>query len=151
FYDGEVDALEPFSHLEVTEDVRHSWFAGHGGGRHPWEGETSPAYRPGGERYTYAKAARYKGRVVQLGPLADLVVSGDPLITSLFKAEGPNTWLRQFTRIHRPIVVLREMRRTVAELIRHLGEPTHIRSGPRADADGYGLINAARGSLGHWV
>src|SRR5215475_4433580 len=72
-------------------------------------------------------------------------------MTSFFKAEGPNTWLRQLTRLHRPVAVLQLMRRTVMELIEHLAEPTFIRSEPRAEADGYGFINASRGSLGHWI
>jgi uptake hydrogenase large subunit len=43
------------------------------------------------------------------------------------------------------------MRRTVTELIERLSEPTRIKSEASANADGYGMINAARGSLGHWV
>jgi uptake hydrogenase large subunit len=39
----------------------------------------------------------------------------------------------------------------VVELSEHLGDPTLMPSAPRMDADGYGLINASRGSLGHWV
>jgi hydrogenase large subunit len=151
FYDGETNTIEPFSHAQIAEHVRHSWFIDPGGGRHPWDGETRPEYRPDGHQYTYGKAPRYQDRVVQLGPLSDLVIAGDPLLTSFFKSEGPNTWLRQFTRFHRPVLVLRAMRRTVTELIERLGEPTHIKSEASAHSDGYGLINAARGSLGHWV
>jgi hydrogenase large subunit len=151
FYDGRTGTIEPFSHLHIAEHVRHSWFSDPGGGRHPWEGRTRPEYTAGGDRYSYAKAPRYKDRVVQLGPLADLVIAGDPLITSCFEAEGPCTWLRQFTRLHRPVSVLRAMRRTVAELLEHVDEPTFLESEPKADADGYGFVNAARGSLGHWV
>jgi Ni,Fe-hydrogenase I large subunit len=66
----------------------------YGGGRHPWEGETIPDYQPDSDRYSFAKAPRYRGKVVQLGPLAEFVIAGDPLITSFFKAEGPNTWLQ---------------------------------------------------------
>src|SRR5262245_58542783 len=151
FYDGETNQVEPFSHLDVSEHVRHSWFVDPGGGRHPWESQTQPEYQAKSDRYSYAKAPRYKDRVVQLGPLSDLVIAGDPLISSFFRAEGPNTWLRQFTRLHRPVLVLQAMRRTVAELIGNLGAPTFLRSEPKADADGYGFINAARGSLGHWL
>jgi hydrogenase large subunit len=38
FYDAETNELSPFSHLEITEHVRHSWFMDYGGGRHPWKG-----------------------------------------------------------------------------------------------------------------
>ena len=77
-----------------------------------------PARPAGGPQYSYAKATRYDDRVVQLGPLADLVVGRDPLITSLFHAQGPNTWLRQFARFHRPVQVLESMRQTLHELER---------------------------------
>ena len=43
------------------------------------------------------------------------------------------------------------MRRTVRELREHVHEPTLVRSEPKPNADGCGLINAARGSLGHWI
>ena len=99
-------------------------------------------------QYSYAKATRYDDRVVQLGPLSDLVVGRDPLITSLFDAHGPNTWLRQFARFHRPVQVLASMRQTLNELDAHRDEPTYESAETKNDRDGYGLINAARGSLG---
>jgi len=151
FYDGETRQVEEFSHEHISEHLRYSWFVDHGGGRHPWESNTKPDYRQDGEAYSFAKATRYKNKVMQLGPLADLVVAGDPLITSFFEQEGSNTWLRQFNRFHRPVVLLQQMHRTVNDLIDHLGEPTFIKAEPQKDVDGYGLINAARGSLGHWV
>jgi uptake hydrogenase large subunit len=91
FYNGETGEIEAFSHLDISEHVRYSWFADPGGGRHPWESQTTPEYMTAGEPYSYVKAPRYRGRVVQLGPLADLVIAGEPLMTSFFKAEGPNT------------------------------------------------------------
>ena len=151
FYNAETGAVERFSHLEIAEHVRYSWFVDPGGGRHPWEGETRPNYQPTGEQYSFAKASRYKDCVVQLGPLSDLVIARDPLITSFFETEGPNTWLRQLTRFHRPVSVLQQMRHTIEELLGNLGEPAFVKSEPVMDADGYSLVNASRGSLGHWV
>ena len=151
FYDGESKRIEPFCEGKISEDVSHAWYLDPGRPCHPWDSRTVPARRAGGPQYSYAKATRYDDRVVQLGPLADLVVGCDPLITSLFQAQGPNTWLRQFARFHRPVRVLESMRQTVHELSAHLGEPTFEPCDPKRDGDGYGLINAARGSLGHWV
>ena len=129
FYDAETNEISPFSHLEITEHVRHSWFKDYGGGRHPWDEETTPEYLPDSDKYSFAKAPRYNGKVVQLGPLAELVIAGDPLITSFFRAEGPNTWLRQFVRLHRPVAVLRQMRKHVTDLIANIDEPTFVKSG----------------------
>jgi hydrogenase large subunit len=79
------------------------------------------------------------------------VIAEDPLLTSFFQAEGANTWLRQFTRLSRPVSLLHQMRRTIMELQQQIDEPTFIKSAPEAEGEGCGLINAARGSLGHWV
>jgi uptake hydrogenase large subunit len=150
FYDGEHGTIEPFSHHSVAEHLRFAKLADPGGARHPWDSDTIPDDTPG-EAYSYAKATRYNDHVVQLGPLADLVLAGDPLIRSLFAAEGATTWLRQFTRLHRPVATLEAMRQTVSELRAHLDEPTFVRFDTPPDGDGFGAVNAARGSLGHWV
>jgi hydrogenase large subunit len=151
FYVGETGKVEPFDHHNVLEHVRHSWFVDYGGGRHPWQGETLPDYRPEGPGYSYVKAPRYGDRVVQVGPLADLVVGGDPLMTDLFQRRGASTWLRQFARLHRPVITLAAMRAHVEELLARIAEPVLVKNVLGADGDGYGLINAARGALGHWV
>ena len=148
-YDGTREAIEPFRQELVSEHLRFSRFADPGAPRHPWESATIPEEGP--EGYSYAKATRYGDRVVQLGPLADLVLAGDALVTSLLHEHGADTWLRQFTRLHRPVATFQDMRETVRQLRTHLDEPTFIRSQPQADGDGFGAINAARGSLGHWV
>ena len=115
FYDGEEQTIEPFSHLSVAEHMRHSQLADPGSARHPWDSQTAPDdSRP--EAYSLAKATRYDDHVVQLGPLADLVLSGDPLIRSMLDAQGAGTWLRQFTRLHRPVATLQAMRETVDDL-----------------------------------
>jgi uptake hydrogenase large subunit len=85
FYDGQKHQIEPFDQRQIAEHVRYSWFIDYGDGRHPWDGETQPDYQPDGDRYTYAKAPRYHNQVVQLGPLADMVIAGDPLLTSFFQ------------------------------------------------------------------
>ena len=150
FYDGETGTITAFSHWQVAEHMRYSRLADPGAPRHPWESETRPDDTRE-ESYSLAKATRYDDRVVQLGPLSDLVLAGDPLTRSLLEVQGPSTWLRQFTRLHRPVAALREMRRTVGELRADLAEPTYVPAEPRPDGDGFGAINAARGSLGHWV
>jgi uptake hydrogenase large subunit len=151
FYNSDTEQIEPFYQEEISEDLRYSWFVDNGDERHPFNSETIPDYKPDADCYSFAKATRYKDRVVQLGPLSDMVIAGDPLISSFYKAEGSNTWLRQFTRLHRPVILLYEMRKTIMELLKQIGEPTYFKTIPKEDGDGYGLINAARGSLGHWV
>src|SRR5262249_5006460 len=145
FYDGTQETIEPFRQELVSEHLRFSRMADPGEPRHPWESATIPEERA--EAYSYAKATRCGDHVVQLGPLADLVLAGDPLITSLLHEHGADTWLRQFTRLHRPVATFQDMRETVSQLRAHIDEPTFVRSEALADGDGFGAINAARGSL----
>jgi len=150
FYDGENGTVEPFSHWSVSEHLRYSKFVDPGSARHPWDSDTVPDDTPG-EAYSLAKATRYDDHVVQLGPLADMLLAGDPLIRSMFQDQGAGTWLRQFARLHRPVGTLQAMRETVNELRANLDEPTFVPHEPQPDGDGFGAINAARGSLAHWV
>jgi hydrogenase large subunit len=150
-YDGDSRAIEPFSHLDVVEDVRHAWFVDTKNPVHPSASVTEPAYERGGDRYTFVKGTRYRDRVVQLGPISELIVAGDALITSFYEKEGTSTWLRQFARLHRTAWLLEDMKACVLELLHGLREPTHLEAPTKSEGTGCGFVNAARGSLGHWV
>jgi len=145
--------LIDFDHQLIQEHVKHSWFYLYEGGKHPYDGETQPNYMPDSHRYTWAKAPRYNDEVVQTGPLAELVIDGDPLLTSLLHKEGDNTWLRQFARFHRPVRMLKQLADNCQQIMRRAGEPhiNPLQDSQRQDGDGYGLVQAARGALGHWV
>ncbi|OHX36222.1 hydrogenase [Methylomonas sp. LWB] len=153
FYDGDTGRIAELDQALINEHVRHSWFRPYSGGRHPWQGETIPDYQPGSDRYTWAKAPRYADKVVQTGPLAELLIGGDALIADLYATEGGNAWLRQFARVRRIAYELAQAERHLHELAEHLGEP-HIANPAKhaeIDGEGYGLIMAARGALGHWL
>lgn len=153
FFNADSGQVEPLDQQRINEHVRHSWFLPYAGGRHPWEGETIPDYQPGGDRYTWAKAPRYDDKVVQTGPLAELRIAGEALITDLLTQEGDNTWLRQFARLRRTAHGLKEMTAIVEELKGWLDQPhfvdPQITTWP--DGEGHGLVEAARGALGHWL
>jgi Ni,Fe-hydrogenase I large subunit len=153
FLNGETGEIEPFDQAEITEHVRYSWFQPYAGGRHPFRGQTVPDYQPHSDRYSWCKAPRYRDRVVQTGPLAELLIDGEPLIRSLYAAEGGNAWLRQFARLRRTSLLLLKMRETLRELAAHLQDPHIASSAPQdiPDGEGCGLVTAARGALGHWV
>jgi len=150
FRDASTGAPEPFDHRLVAEHIKHSWYADDGRARHPWEGETLPEYVTGRAAYTWAKAPRYRGRVCEVGPLADLYHDGDALIRHLVDVEGSNAFARQFARLHRPARTLGLLRRTVGELFSDLGEPFLVPATP-GDGEGVGMVGAARGGLAHWV
>lgn len=150
---GRIEALDQ---AQIAEHVRHSWFRPYPGGdasRHPFEGETIPDYRPQSDRYTWSKAPRYADKVMQTGPLAELIIGGDKLLTDLNAREGSGAWLRQFARVRRIAHEIVQARATIDQLARHLEEPHFINppAGSEVDGQGYGLVMAARGALGHWV
>lgn len=152
FYNAQQRQVEAFDQGQIEEHVRHSWFKPYAGGKHPWMGETIPDFQPESDRYTWAKAPRYGQHVVQTGPLAELLIDGEPLINSLHAQEEGNAWLRQFARIRRTAYTLGYMRNTVRELMANLKEPHILHTKvTEQDGDGYGLVAAARGGLGHWV
>ncbi|MBL1257165.1 nickel-dependent hydrogenase large subunit [Methylocystis sp. Sn-Cys] len=151
FYDGETGTIAPLDQTQINEHVRHSWFRHYEGGRHPWNGETIPNYEPGGDRYTWSKAPRYGEKVVQTGPLAELLIGGDPLIASLNALEGGGAWLRQFARARRIAHEFLHARRMLDQLAADLAGEHFIPPANESDGDGYGLIMAARGALGHWI
>jgi hydrogenase large subunit len=151
FYNARSGRIETFSSGGVKEHLRYSWYDGQDGGYHPWEGDTIPNYAPDSEKYSWAKAPRYKDTVVEVGPLAELVVAGDPLITDFFRQEGSNAWLRQFSRLHRPVVTMQLMREMIRETLTNINEPFYQEPSKLGDGEGEGLIQAARGCLGHWI
>ena len=122
-YHADGGRLDTFAPEHINEHVRHSWYRPYPGGRHPFQGETVPDYQPDTDRYTWAKAPRYGDKVVQTGPLAELRIAGDPLISDLLAREGDNTWLRQFARLRRTGLTLHFMKAHLAELGRQLGTP----------------------------
>ncbi len=153
FRNGDTGLVEPLDHMQITEHVGHSWFLGYPGGRHPWQGETIPDYQPSQERYSWAKAPRYRDKVVQTGPLAELSIAGDPLILDLLQTEGDNTWLRQFARLRRAAWTIRALSQELQALASVLQEPHYLDPGIDVwpDGESYGLVEAARGALGHWM
>ncbi len=144
--------VEAFDQAQIAEHVAHSWFNGYQGGKHPFDGVTHP-YATGneGERYSWAKAPRYRDLPAETGPLAEMVIAGHPLFTDLVEKGGPNVLVRQLARLTRPTTLLPAMKTWLAELAaspndRFYNPPAALESG-----EGFGLTEATRGALGHWV
>ena len=152
-HDATQRKTSPLDPSLITEHVRHSWYRPYAGGKHPWDGETVPDFQPGTDRYTWAKAPRYEDKVMQTGPLAELVIGGDRLINDLLENLGSSAWLRQFSRVHHCAVQLFRARQTLKELASRIDEAHFISPNKNNEVDGQGcgMIMAARGALGHWV
>lgn len=143
---------QSFDQAQVAEDVASSWYADYQGGRHPFDGETDPhATGADGKKYSWSKAPRYGGQPAETGPLAERIVGGDSLFCDLLRRDGANLVNRQLARLTRPATLLPAMEVWLEEMIAHLDQPYYEPVPPIQDGRGFGLIEAARGALGHWV
>ncbi len=138
-----------FDPAKIVEDTAHSWFEG-SGPKHPSVGNTIP-YATGkeGRRYSWAKAPRYDGLPAETGPLADMVVSGDPLFCEMVAAHGGSVFVRQLARLVRPAKLLPAASVWLAEMA--ADGPFYRQPAALVEGEGCGLTHAARGALGHWV
>lgn len=143
-------ALEPLDTAAVREDAARAWFA-ESAVLHPAHGHTEPvADKPGA--YTWNKAPRLGGRVVETGAIARQLAAGQPLVRALAGAEatgGGNVFTRVMARALETAVVLPQVERWLAALVPR--EP-FVSAAPLPDEGAAeGLAEAARGALGHWI
>lgn len=142
----------PFDQSHVAEHVASSWYADYPGGRHPFDGETDPqATGADGKKYSWSKAPRYADLPAETGPLAERIVAGDPLFCDMLQRDGANLVIRQLARLTRPATLLPAMETWLEEMISHIDQPYYQPVEPIQEGRGAGLIEAARGALGHWV
>ena len=145
----EVSTFEP---SKITEDVSHSWYEQGSDPAHPFTGRTKPyASGQSGQLYSWIKAPRYDGEVAETGPLAEMVVDGNPLFTDMIRRNGPNVLVRELARLVRPAYLLRPMTTWVNELLARHEESFYHSVTTIPDGEGAGLMQAARGALGHWL
>ncbi|MBF0120909.1 MAG: nickel-dependent hydrogenase large subunit [Desulfobacterales bacterium] len=142
--------IEEFNHEKISESLAYSWFKDNNRDEHPFQGETR-AYATGKEskKYSWAKAPRYKGIPAETGPLSEKIISGNPLFYDLIKHKGPNVFIRELSRLVRVAETIPIMEKYLHE-ISH-SEPFYLSPKNIVDGEGFGLINVARGALGHWV
>lgn len=142
---GKSSGLDP---ALIREDLSHSWMVQRGNPRHPYEGVTEPD-ADAGDGYTWCKAPRLDGRVVEVGALARQVVDGQALLRDLVGRSRGNVRNRVIARLLEIACVVVAMEGWVREL--QPGEPFCNHAPLPKEATGCGMIEAARGSLGHWL
>lgn len=152
--------LRRFEPNKITEEVEYSWFED-SGALHPYDGQTVPSREKAGA-YSWVKAPRYAGEVMEVGPLARILTayaSGNRSVQ-----QQVNALLARFNASPSALdsVLGRHAARAiecrlVAEQIRSWvlqlkpGEPTFADFTLDVTSRGMGLHEAPRGALGHWV
>jgi quinone-reactive Ni/Fe-hydrogenase large subunit len=178
---GDLSHVVPFDQRKITEDVTHSWYAGstvrhpYEGVTEPEytglnRGADGVAYLKTSGKYSWIKSPTYDGQRVETGPLARLLVgyaAGNPAIRSqvdsflkaghfpasvLFSTVG-----RTAARCVETLIIADAMTSWLAQLQQNAATGNLATWTPydfgqvSADARGYGLWEAPRGTLGHWV
>lgn len=131
---------------KITEDVTFSWFE---------ETDVSPfksstrAFPKKENAYSWSKSPRYQGHPVEVGPLSRMIVNGNPFLSSIFKKSGSNVYSRTLARLCEAVILTHR----IGEWIRQVNPDESFYNKPQRikKTDGVGLIEAARGALGHWV
>jgi hydrogenase large subunit len=141
-------SLQPVDLGQITEDATCAWLHDEAPARHPWQGSTQPDADKAGA-YTWNKAPRLGGQVVETGAIARQLCSGNPLVQDLVTRHGSSVYTRVMARLLEMARILPLMEQWVAAL--QSGQPWHIDTPLPERAQAVGLVEAARGALGHWL
>jgi Ni,Fe-hydrogenase I large subunit len=133
---------------QITEDARHAWLAESNAVLHPSQGITLPDIdKPGA--YTWNKAPRLNGRVVETGALARQLADANPLVRAMWAKNGGNVVTRVLARsieLARLVIWTEQALRAIQP-----DAPCSAEAVLPDESDSFGLCEAARGSLGHWL
>ncbi len=145
FAKGQVLPLDPQG---VSEDLSHAWLEHRSAARHPFDGITIPD-ADAADGYTWCKAPRLNGQVMEVGAIARQLVDGNLLIRDMVTRKGGSVHTRVVSRLLEIARIVPLMEQWVGAL--RPGESFHAREPMPDEAQGVGLIEAARGALGHWL
>ncbi len=178
---GDLGSYQPLDQRKIVEDVTHSWYEGGkplhpydgqtipnytGFGRK----ENGIAYLDTDKKYSWIKAPVYDDTRMEVGPLARMVVgvaAGDARITKyvtnfLKRGNLPTSVL--FSTVGRTAARAIETELMADAIFEWVDElAANVAAGDHStwtefdfakvskDAKGYGMAEAPRGALGHWV
>ncbi|MEX0339476.1 MAG: nickel-dependent hydrogenase large subunit [Arenibacterium sp.] len=141
--DGAVSEVDT-SH--IREELGHAWMLGPDA--HPSEGATHPDERMSAPAYSWCKAPRFGGQVIETGAFARQVVDGHPGARDL-ATHGSSVLARVAGRLLEVARTQLLLEKWVADLqpeARFIDKVVLPSEG-----SGEGLVEAARGALGHWI
>lgn len=158
FIEGKLSNLDQ---KQIKEEVFYSKYSSPTG-LHPFDGETTPDPKKP-NAYTWVKAARYETKPMEVGPLARMAVthlSGKrPEVSKLVKntlslLHADESILfsvlgRHACRALELKVVAEQVEKWLLEL--KPNEPTNTPYEVPKRGEGFGLTEAQRGALGHWI
>ncbi|MHB8170413.1 MAG: nickel-dependent hydrogenase large subunit [Thermincolia bacterium] len=125
---------------KIKEHLRYSWYQ-QAAPSHPKQGESNPELNKK-DAYSWVKAPRYDGKPYDTGPLSRMWAIGK-------YRKGFSTMDRIQARVLETKIIVDLMRQWYQELNPHedIFQPYEI---PK-EGEGFGLTEAMRGALGHWI
>jgi len=176
-----LQAFDPGKIAEFITSSWYAYPDGDKAGRHPWNGETNPRYTgptppyqhlSDNPKYTWCKAPRYDGKAMQVGPNARLLVAyaqghaatvtllDDALRKlGLMPSQLNSTLGRTLGRALESLLMARRMTETFSKFVEGIRQGDVSTFNPERwepdswpkSAQGVGFVEAARGTLSHWV
>jgi hydrogenase large subunit len=166
---------DPYFKDNVTESIARSWYDGDWT-KHPFEEDTVPKYTKfdDSKKYSWVKAPRFEGKVMQVGPLAQVLAgyalgheptkrwadktletAGSVARMKLTPAVLHSTLGRHAARMIRTCVISEMAKKHWQLLAENIGkgdtaifnEPVF----PKGEQRGFGFHEAPRGTLSHWI
>ncbi|MEQ8825385.1 MAG: nickel-dependent hydrogenase large subunit [Filomicrobium sp.] len=144
----DADEVRTLNAELIHEDSSHAWYVPAPKPKAPFDGATLPDIDQT-DGYSWCKAPRLGGSVMEVGALARQAIAQHPLIDDLVRIGGSNVHARIVARLLEIACVVLEMQNWAWQLEPDESFCDHGTM-PR-DAIGVGLTEAARGSLGHWL
>lgn len=140
-------ASAPLDVNAILEHTASSWFGDRAAP--PLHATTTPSMA-NDAAYSWAKAPRYAGAPMETGAFARQLISEHPLIQACWLADGGSSVRgRVLARLIEVALLTHAMTGWLREL--RLKEPFCGPSTLPEDGTGIGLVEAARGALGHWL
>ncbi len=133
--------VQPVDVNAIAEQVNYSWYADSTNNLKPAGGSTVPQYPKAGA-YSWLKAPRYNGTPYETGPLARMWANGD-------YQNGVSVMDRHAARAYEALKVAQAMSTWVGQLV--VGQASSVTARVPVSATAYGLTEAPRGAIGHWV
>jgi Ni,Fe-hydrogenase I large subunit len=155
-FDGQLSNVQSLDQSKITEDVKHSWLQDEAA-KHPSQMDTVFNLDKEGA-YSFLKAPRYEGRSMEVGPLARMLVHQPPAFMDFVQKHQIKIGAvaRHAARAFELLMMCDAMEQWIEELVPLLaGKDARIHDTehwqPPKTGTGYGLLEAPRGALGHWV
>jgi hydrogenase large subunit len=140
---------------KITESVKYAWYK-QDKPQHPYNGKQEFDLDRKGA-YSFVKAPRYDGQVMEVGPLARMLIAKNPTLLGLVgKGVKPGAVARHAARAIETKLVLDACYQWCDDLLSAMTKPgfkihdtAHWE--PPERGMGAGFYEAPRGALGHWV